>query len=40
MRETEMTTLDQPLKMQTNHQERSMKEQMDGSARPLHGKNM
>jgi hypothetical protein len=40
MRETEMTALDQTLKMHIN-QERSMKEQMDGSARPLHDdKNM
>ena len=34
-----MTALDQPLKMHIN-QERSMKEQMDGSARPLHDKNV
>ncbi len=33
-----MTVLDQPLKMHIN-QERSMKEQMDGSARLLHDKN-
>ena len=34
-----MTALDQPLKMHKN-QERSIKEQMDGSARPLHDKNV
>ncbi len=34
-----MTALDQPLKMHIN-QEQLMKEQMDGSARPLHDENM
>ncbi len=34
-----MTALGQPLKIYIN-QEQSMKEQMDGSERPLHDKNM